>query len=42
MQKPWPVMLTAYSLGIGGSERQLCEIAKSLDSSNLAYHNSNN
>ena len=31
MQKPWPVMLTAYSLGIGGSERQLCEIAKSLD-----------
>src|SRR5260370_10834612 len=28
---PWPVLLLARALGIGGSERQLTEIAKTLD-----------
>src|SRR5260370_27711757 len=28
---PWPVLLLARALGIGGSERQLAEIAKRLD-----------
>src|SRR5260370_23793351 len=30
---PWPVLLLARALGIGGSERQLTEIAKTLDRS---------
>jgi glycosyltransferase involved in cell wall biosynthesis len=30
---PWPVLLLARSLGMGGSERQLTEIAKTLDRS---------
>ncbi len=30
---PWPVLLLARALGIGGSERQLTEIAKRLDCS---------
>ena len=33
MNAPWPVMLMARELDLGGSERQLAEIARSLDRS---------
>jgi len=28
---PWPIVLLARSLGLGGSERQLTEVAMALD-----------
>jgi len=38
MGAPWPVLLMARELGLGGSERQLAEIAKSLDRSRFEAH----
>ncbi len=35
---PWPVLLLARELDIGGSERQMTEIAKTLDRSRFAPH----
>lgn len=35
---PWPVLLLARELDLGGSERQLTEIAKSLDRSRFSPH----
>jgi len=35
---PWPVLLLARELDLGGSERQLTEIAKSLDRSRFEPH----
>jgi len=37
-EKPWPVLLLARKLDLGGSERQLTEIAKSLDRSRFEPH----
>jgi glycosyltransferase involved in cell wall biosynthesis len=37
-EKPWPVMLLAQHLSSGGSERQLTEIALSLDRSEFTPH----
>jgi hypothetical protein len=34
----WPVLLMAYELDQGGSERQLTEIAKALDRSRFEPH----
>jgi len=34
----WPVLLLAYELNQGGSERQLTEIAKALDRSRFEPH----
>jgi glycosyltransferase involved in cell wall biosynthesis len=36
--KPWPVLLLARELDLGGSERQLTEIAKNLDRSRFEPH----
>jgi glycosyltransferase involved in cell wall biosynthesis len=38
MKRAQPVLLMARELGLGGSERQLCEIAKSLDRSRFEPH----
>ena len=36
--KPWPVLLMVRSLGHGGTERQVAELAKALDRSRFAPH----
>jgi glycosyltransferase involved in cell wall biosynthesis len=36
--KPWPVLLMTRSLGHGGTERQVAELAKSLDRDRFAPH----
>jgi glycosyltransferase involved in cell wall biosynthesis len=38
MMRPRPVLLMTRELGLGGSERQLCEIAKALDRSRFEPH----
>ncbi len=38
MRTPCPVLLMARELGVGGTERQLCEIAKALDRSRFQPH----
>jgi len=38
VRKPWPVLLLARELDLGGSERQLAEIAKNLDRSRFEPH----
>lgn len=38
VRKPWPVLLLARELDLGGSERQLTEIAKNLDRSRFEPH----
>jgi L-malate glycosyltransferase len=38
MHKPCPILLLTRSLGLGGTERQLAEIAKALDRSAFAPH----
>ena len=38
MSAPIPVLLMARELGLGGSERQLTEVARSLDRSRFAPH----
>jgi glycosyltransferase involved in cell wall biosynthesis len=38
MQKPWPVLLMAQELGLGGSERQLAEMARALDRTCFEVH----
>jgi glycosyltransferase involved in cell wall biosynthesis len=38
MAKPSPILLMTYSLGIGGSERQMAEVAKALDRSRFEVH----
>jgi L-malate glycosyltransferase len=38
MSRPVPVLLMTYSLGIGGSERQMAEVAKALDPSQFQVH----
>jgi hypothetical protein len=38
MPAPTPILLTVSELGIGGSERQVTETAKSLDRSLFAPH----
>lgn len=38
MQKPWPVLLMAQELGLGGSERQLAELARALDRTCFEVH----
>jgi glycosyltransferase involved in cell wall biosynthesis len=38
MPKPYPVLMMTRSLGLGGTERQLAEIAKALDRSEFEPH----
>jgi glycosyltransferase involved in cell wall biosynthesis len=38
MPRPWPVLLLSRELGLGGSERQLAEIARSLDWTRFEPH----
>jgi glycosyltransferase involved in cell wall biosynthesis len=38
MPKPVPVLLMSFSLGVGGSERQLAEVAKALDRHDFEPH----
>ena len=38
MSEPWPVLLMARELALGGSERQLCEFAKAMDRSRFEPH----
>jgi L-malate glycosyltransferase len=38
MARPVPVLLMTHSLGIGGSERQMAEVAKALDRSRFEAH----
>jgi glycosyltransferase involved in cell wall biosynthesis len=38
MHRPLPILLMSWGLGIGGSERQLTEIAKSLDPGRFEVH----
>ena len=38
MSRPSPILLMTYSLGIGGSERQMAEVAKALDPSRFQVH----
>lgn len=38
MPRPWPVLLLARELGLGGSERQLAEIVRSLDRNRFEPH----
>jgi glycosyltransferase involved in cell wall biosynthesis len=38
MRTPCPVLLMARELGVGGTERQLCEIAKALDRKRFEPH----
>jgi glycosyltransferase involved in cell wall biosynthesis len=38
MPKPWPVLLMVRELGLGGSERQTVEIARSLDRAEFTPH----
>jgi len=38
VRRPWPILLLARQLDLGGSERQLTEIAKNLDRSRFEPH----
>jgi L-malate glycosyltransferase len=38
MAEPVPILLMSFSLGVGGSERQLAEVAKALDRNLFAPH----
>jgi glycosyltransferase involved in cell wall biosynthesis len=38
MSRPVPILLMTYGLGIGGSERQMAEVAKALDPSRFQVH----
>ncbi len=38
MARPVPVLLMTHSLGIGGSERQMAEVAKALDPRDFEVH----
>jgi predicted esterase len=38
MPRPAPILLMTHGLGIGGSERQMAEVAKALDPARFEVH----